>query len=129
MIYYSHKGYVMRVNRQFSVLQLHLSCRQYKSYPFLSATRLGTDEMGSGGQKCSWLSLTLSRRPKTVTCPRACSFLCLHSTRLRPLSMGRVTFLLPTVGLTVPASRCGSVCRATSMPLASISLREPSAPM
>lgn len=75
------------------------------------------------------LSLTLSLRPKTVTWPLACSLRCLHSTRLRPLSMGRVTFLFPTVGLTVPASRCGSVCSVTSMPLASMSRREPSAPM
>lgn len=73
--------------------------------------------------------LTRSLRPKTVTWPRACSLRCRHSTRLRPLSMGSVTFLLPTVGLTVPASRWGSVCRATSMPLASSSRREPSAPM
>lgn len=78
---------------------------------------------------CEVLLLTLRRRPKTVTWPRACSLRCRHSTKLRPLSMGSVTFLLPTVGLTVPASRCGSVCRATSMPLASSSLREPSAPM
>lgn len=73
--------------------------------------------------------LTRSRRPNTVTWPRACSLRCRHSTRFRPLSMGSVTFLLPTVGLTVPASRWGSVCSATSMPLASSSRREPSAPM
>lgn len=73
--------------------------------------------------------LTLNLRPYTVTCPRACSFLCLHSTRLRPLSIARVTFLLLTVGMTVPASRWGSVCKDTSIPLANTSRSEPSRPM
>lgn len=73
--------------------------------------------------------LTLNLRPYTVTCPRACSFLCLHSTRFRPLSMAKVTFLLLTVGMMVPASRWGSVWRDTSIPLASTSRSEPSRPM
>lgn len=46
--------------------------------------------------------LTLSFLPKTMTFPRVCSFLNLHSTRFCPFSPGSVMLRRATVGLAAP---------------------------
>lgn len=48
--------------------------------------------------------LTLSFLPKTMTFPRVCSFLNLHSTRFWPFSPGRVMLRRATVGLAAPGN-------------------------
>lgn len=48
--------------------------------------------------------LTLSFLPKTMTFPRVCSFLNLHSTRFCPFSPGRVMLRRATVGLAAPGN-------------------------
>lgn len=70
-------------------------------------------------------SLTLSFLPNTVTLPLVCSFRSRHSMELSPLSVGRVMFLRPMVGLTDPARMWGSVWKLMPIPLAYITLRVP----
>lgn len=50
-------------------------------------------------------ALTLSFLPKTMTFPRVCSFLNLHSTRFCPFSPGSVMLRRATVGLAAPINR------------------------
>lgn len=69
--------------------------------------------------------VTLSFLPNTVILPLVCSLRSRHSMELRPLSVGRVMFLRPMVGLTEPARMCGSVWKLMPIPLAYITLRVP----
>ena len=73
----------------------------------------------------SGLWLTRSFLPNTVIRPLVCSLRSRHSMELRPLSVGRVMFLRPMVGLTEPARMWGSVWKLMPIPLAYMTLRVP----